>query len=47
MSLNPVQFGKEVIDQYARHLLTAFSFADEDLMNQLREGLAHPPGREE
>lgn len=47
MSLNPVQFGKEVIDQYARHLLTTFSFADEDLMKQLREGLAHPPGREE
>lgn len=47
MSLNPVHFGKEVVDQYARHLLTTFSFADDELMGQLRQGLGHAPGREE
>ncbi len=28
MSLNPIQFGKDVIDQFGRYLLTTFNLAD-------------------
>jgi ATP-dependent helicase YprA (DUF1998 family) len=47
MSLNPIQFGKDVIDQYGRYLRTTFRLADPELAGQLREGLAHGPGSED
>lgn len=39
MSLNPVQFGKEVIDQFGRYLLTTFPIADERIAQQVRNRL--------
>lgn len=39
MSLNPVQFGKDVIDQFGRYLLTTFPVADERLAEQIKERL--------
>jgi very-short-patch-repair endonuclease len=41
MSLNPVQFGKDVIDQFGRYLLTTFPVADERLSQQIRDRLKH------
>jgi hypothetical protein len=31
MSLNPIQFGKHVVDQFGRYLRTTFPIADERL----------------
>jgi len=39
MSLNPVQFGNEVIDQFGRYLLTTFPIADERMEQQVRKAL--------
>ena len=47
MPLNPIQFGKDVIDQYGRYLRTTFRLADPGLAAQLREGLEHGPGGED
>jgi hypothetical protein len=44
MSLNPVQFGKDVIDQYGRYLRTTFPITDPRLAEQFRRGLAYGPG---
>ncbi len=44
MSLNPIQFGKDVIDQFGRYLLTTFPVADPELAEQLRRGLSFEPG---
>ncbi|MCK6580970.1 MAG: DEAD/DEAH box helicase [Anaerolineae bacterium] len=44
MSLNPVQFGKDVIDQFGRYLLTTFPIADDRLSAQVRERLRHNVG---
>ena len=34
MSLNPVQFGAEVIDQFGRYLMTTFPIADPGMEQQ-------------
>lgn len=47
MSLNPIQFGKDVIDQYGRYLQTNFRLADRELRRQLEEGLRYGPGGEQ
>lgn len=44
MSLNPVQFGKDVIDQFGRYLMTTFPVADERLAAQVRARLRHTVG---
>jgi hypothetical protein len=44
MSLNPVQFGKDVIDQFGRYLQTSFPVADERLAAQVRAQLRHTVG---
>lgn len=41
MSLNPVQFGKTVIDQFGRYLLTTFPIADADMAAQVKDALRH------
>lgn len=41
MSLNPVQFGKTVIDQFGRYLRTTFPIADERLTGQVADALRH------
>jgi ATP-dependent helicase YprA (DUF1998 family) len=41
MSLNPVQFGKTVIDQFGRYLLTTFPIADADMAAQVKAALRH------
>lgn len=46
MSLNPVQFGKDVIDQFGRYLLTTFPVADERLAAQVRERMRFTAGGE-
>lgn len=46
MSLNPVQFGTEVIDQFGRWLLTTFPIADRNLEAQVKEQLRHDVGGE-
>ena len=46
MSLNPVQFGKDVIDQFGRYLMTSFPVADDRLAAQMREKLRHTVGSE-
>lgn len=46
MSLNPVQFGAQVIDQFGRFLQTTFPVADGALKAQVREELAHDTGGE-
>lgn len=47
MSLNPVRFGKDLIDQFDRYLLTSFPVADPDLAEQFRRRLAYGPGSQE
>jgi len=42
MSLNPIQFGSQVVDQFGRYLLTAFPIADPDLNKQFKRIVAHP-----
>jgi len=44
MSLTPVQFGAEVIDQFGRFLMTSFPIADPDMEAQVREHLRHDVG---
>jgi len=46
MSLNPVQFGKDVIDQFGRYLQTTFPVADERLARQVHDKLRHTVGGE-
>ena len=46
MSLNPVQFGTEVIDQFGRYLMTTFPIADPEMERQVREHLRHDVGGE-
>jgi hypothetical protein len=41
MSLNPVQFGKHVVDQFGRYLRTTFPIADERLAAQVDDALRH------
>ena len=41
MSLNPVQFGKHVVDQFGRYLRTTFPIADERLAGQVGDALQH------
>ncbi|MCD6449624.1 MAG: DEAD/DEAH box helicase, partial [Thermotogaceae bacterium] len=47
MPLNPVQFGKDVIDQFGRYLLTTFPIADPRLREQFKEGLSFGLGGKE
>ena len=47
MTLNPIQFGKDVVDQYGRYLLTTFRLADHELRYQLEEGLRSGPGSQD
>lgn len=47
MSLNPIRFGTDVIDQFGRFQLTSFPVADPRLARQFREGLAYGPGTHE
>jgi rubrerythrin len=44
MSLNPVQFGKQVIDQFGRYLRTTFPIADPRLSAQLSDALRYQVG---
>jgi hypothetical protein len=46
MSLNPVQFGTEVVDQFGRYLMTTFPIADPRMEAQVREALRHDLGGE-
>ncbi len=46
MSLNPVQFGTEVVDQFGRYLMTTFPIADPRMERQVREALRHDVGGE-
>ena len=46
MSLNPVQFGAEVIDQFGRYLMTTFPIADEAMEAQVKAHLSHDVGGE-
>lgn len=46
MSLNPVQFGTQVIDQFGRYLQTTFAIADRRLREQVAEELSHETGGE-
>jgi len=46
VTLNPVQFGTEVIDQFGRYLLTTFPIADRSMAAQVREHLKHDIGGE-
>lgn len=46
MSLNPVQFGTEVIDQFGRYLMTTFPIADREMEEQVRQHLRHDVGGE-
>lgn len=43
-TLNPVQFGAEVIDQFGRYLLTTFPIADEAMEQQVQQQLRHDVG---
>jgi hypothetical protein len=47
MSLNPVQFGSDVVEQFGRYLRTTFPLADQDLARQFAEGLGMGPGARE
>ncbi len=44
MSLNPIQFGKQVLDQFGRYLITTFPIADENLANQFKNYVKHDIG---
>jgi len=44
MSLNPVQFARDVIDQFGRYLLTTFPVADERLAAQVRQQMRFTAG---
>ncbi|MBW2703779.1 MAG: DEAD/DEAH box helicase [Deltaproteobacteria bacterium] len=46
MSLNPVQFGTEVIDQFGRYLMTTFPIADPQMESQVKSHLRHDIGGE-
>lgn len=43
MTLNPVQFGSQVVDQFGRYLLTNFPIADKDLNDQFKKLVVHKP----
>src|ERR1700710_1133131 len=45
MSLNPVHFAKEVIENFLNYQLTAFPITDADLARQAREMLKKPLGQ--
>ncbi len=44
MSLNPIQFGEHVVEQFQRYLLTYFPIADRGMEAQVREHLSRGPG---
>jgi len=46
MPINPIQTGKEVIDQYGRYLLSTFPIAHSDLEKQFKDILRHGLGGE-
>lgn len=46
MSLNPIQFGTQVVDQFGRYLLTTFPIADSDMAEQVKDHLRHGFGGE-
>lgn len=46
MPLNPIQTGKEVIDQYGRYILSTFPIAHPDLEKQFNDILKHGLGGE-
>lgn len=46
MSLNPIQFGEHVVEQFHRYLMTYFPIADARMEAQVREHLKRGPGRE-
>lgn len=46
MSLNPMQAGKQVVDQFGRYILTSFPVADQNLERQFKEALQHGGGGE-
>jgi len=43
-TLNPVQFGAEVIDQFGRYLMTTFPIADDGMEKQVQQQLRHDVG---
>lgn len=43
MSLNPIQFGEDVIDQFTRYLLTYFPIADTRIEEQVRAHVRQSP----
>ena len=45
MSLNPIQFGEHVVEQFQRYLLTYFPIADADMEAQVRERIRASIGR--
>lgn len=46
MSLNPVQFGTHVVDQFGRYLMTTFPIADTRIEEQVKHHLRHELGGE-
>lgn len=46
MSLNPVQFGTQVVDQFGRYLMTIFPIADDHMAKQVKRHLTHGVGGE-
>lgn len=41
MTLNPIQFGSQVVDQFGRYLITTFPIADQELNDQFRKIVKH------
>jgi hypothetical protein len=46
MSLNPIQLGAQVVDQFGRYLMTTFPIADEKMSEQVKKYLRHGVGGE-
>ena len=46
MSLNPVHFGKNVVDQFGRYILSTFPVADPSIEKQIKEKVTHDIGGE-
>lgn len=46
MTLNPIQFGSQVVDQYGRYLTSNFPIADSALFNQFKDQVKHGLGGE-
>lgn len=46
MTLNPIQFGSQVVDQYGRYLASNFPIADSSLFKQFKDQVKHGLGGE-